>query len=112
MEFLQNMFGEGFDLAALASGAGLFGGGASALAVAFFRGVIIRFIVRVLVTALLTGVGFLFLLDYLGFEIVPPEEYQDQFPFSQSLDESHNRSAREDDNDRKIILRSPYRRHG
>ena len=44
MEYLQDMFGEGIDLAALASGAGLFGGGASAILVAFFHGVVKRFI--------------------------------------------------------------------
>lgn len=111
LERLQEIFGGGVDLAALASGAGFFGGSASAIAVAFFRGVIVRFIVRTIATALLTGLGFLFLLDFLGFEIIPPEEYRDQFQFGQNL-ESTDQKTDGDDNHRRIIIHSPYRRHG
>ena len=38
------------------------------------RGAIMRFIVRTLITALLTGIGFYILLGVLGFQIVPAEE--------------------------------------
>ena len=94
-------------------GAGFFGGSASAIAVAFFRGAIIRFVIRTISTALLTGVGFLFLLDFLGFEIVPPEEYRDQFQFGQSMDSTETiEKTDEDGNRRRIIIHSPYRRHG
>lgn len=86
MEFLQNIFGNGTDLAAVASGAGLFGGGVSTLAALMISGTIQRFILRTLLTAVLTGVGFLFLLDYLGFEIVPPEDLKQSMPFGQSYD--------------------------
>ena len=113
LENLQNVFGGSVDLAALASGAGFFGGSASAIAVAFFRGAIIRFVIRTISTALLTGVGFLFLLDFLGFEIVPPEEYRDQFQFGQSMDSTETiEKTDEDGNRRRIIIHSPYRRHG
>lgn len=86
MEFLQSIFGEGADLAAIASGAGLFGGGAGAALALFVSGTIARFFLRAIFTAVLTGGGFLFLLNYLGFQIVPPENFQERFPFGQSLD--------------------------
>lgn len=111
LEQIQDLFGGSVDLAALASGAGFFGGSASAIAVAFFRGAIVRFVIRTITTALLTGIGFLFLLDFLGFEIIPPEEYRDEFQFGQNLD-SDQRAADDEDNHRRIIIHSPYRRHG
>lgn len=115
MEFLENIFGGGTDLAAVASGAGLFGGGASAAAAMMVSGAIKRFVFRTLLTGVLTGGGFLFLLHYLGFQIVPPEDLQNPFPFGQSLDEpgvqeeaSNERNGREP---AKIIyVRSPYDR--
>ena len=67
-------FNELFDLAAVASGAGLAGGGTSALLAMAVSGAIRRFIVRLLMTAVLTGVGFYLLLGWLGFEIVPRDE--------------------------------------
>ncbi len=86
MEFLQKIFGDGADLAAVASGAGLFGGGASAVAAWMVSGTIMRYIIRTLLTGILTGGGFLFLLHYLGFQIVPPEDLNERFPFGQSYD--------------------------
>lgn len=113
MEFLQDMFGEGIDLAALASGAGLFGGGASAILVAFFHGVVKRFIIRTLATAVLTGVGFLFLLDFLGFQIVPPEDLNAQFPFGQSFDstgEQRESNLKGGNPNRTYVMTSPFRK--
>lgn len=71
------MFGESFDLAAVASAAGLGGGAVSAITAAIvFKGVIIRFLAQMLMTTALTGAGFLALLHFLGFEIVPKDEAQ------------------------------------
>ncbi|WP_018146551.1 hypothetical protein [Henriciella marina] len=70
----MNWFNELFDLAAVASGAGLGGGVISALVVSAFSGAFLKFIIRIVVTAVITGVGFYFLLGWLGFEIVPRDE--------------------------------------
>ncbi len=71
------MFGESFDLAAVASAAGLGGGAVSAITAAIvFKGVIMRFLAQMLMTTALTGAGFLGLLYFLGFEIVPKDEAQ------------------------------------
>lgn len=86
LNFLQSVFGEGTDLAAVASGAGLFGGGASAAVVLLVHGAIKRFILRTLLTGVLTGGGFLFLLHYLGFQIIPPEELKTSIPFGSTYD--------------------------
>tara|TARA_Y100000052_G_scaffold23793_1_gene25734 strand:- start:51925 stop:52314 length:390 start_codon:yes stop_codon:yes gene_type:complete len=125
MEALQELFGGEIDLAALASGAGLFGGGASTMLVAAFSGAVKRFIIRTLTTAALTGVGFLFLLNALGFEIVPPEDLQEQFPFGQnalppgssgfdggSVQEKANRSATPDETKKVYVMKSPFRKDG
>ncbi len=69
------MFGESFDLAAVASAAGLGGGALSAIvAGVVFKGFIMRFLAQMVMTFALTGVGFLALLHFLGFEIVPKDE--------------------------------------
>ncbi len=69
------MFGESFDLAAVASAAGLGGGAISAVTAAIvFKGIIMRFFAQMLMTTALTGAGFLALLHFLGFEIVPKDE--------------------------------------
>ena len=69
------MFGESFDLAAVASAAGLGGGAVSAIAAGIvFKGLIMRFLAQMLMTTALTGAGFLALLHFLGFEIVPKDE--------------------------------------
>ncbi|MAP93507.1 MAG: hypothetical protein CMK07_01035 [Ponticaulis sp.] len=117
MDFLQDIFGGEIDLAALASGAGLFGGGASTILVAAFSGAIKRFLIRMVMTALLTGAGFLFLLDFLGFEIVPPEELRDQIPsLGQSLDSTpgiNEQASRSAPTDEKVyVLKSPFRKDG
>lgn len=73
-------FNQIFDLAAVASGAGLVGGAGSTAVALAFSGTIIRFIMRTVLTALLTGVGFVFLLNWLGFEIVASEELAARAP--------------------------------
>ena len=74
LDMLNNLFGDGGDLAGIASAAGLGGGATSAAAVVAFRGMVMKFVVRVITTAAFTGAGFLGLLHYLGFVIVPKEE--------------------------------------
>ena len=116
MEQLQDIFGNGIDLAAVASGAGLMGGGVSTAFVMMISGAFKRFIVRTLLTAVLTGVGFLFLLDYLGFEIVPPEAFRAETPYQgQSFDapgsagdQSQQRSAANDPDKRVYYVSSPF----
>lgn len=71
----EGMMNEGFDLAAVASAAGLGGSAVAAIgAMVFFKGILLRILSQVVVTAVLTGVGFLALLNILGFEIVPRDE--------------------------------------
>lgn len=74
MEGILSQLGGGADLAAIASGAGLLGGGTSTILALMIGGKIVRFIVRTILTAALTGIGFYFLLGALGFRIVPAEE--------------------------------------
>lgn len=109
LESLQSIFGEGVDLAALASGAGLFGGGASTALAVMISGAIKRFLFRTFMTAVLTGVGFLFLLDFLGFEIVPPEDFANTFPFSESFSGEEASGGNGNDNERRYVIRSPFR---
>lgn len=122
MEALQGILGGEIDLVALASGAGLFGGGASTVLVAAFSGAVKRFIVRTITTAALTGVGFLFLLNALGFEIVPPEDIKEQFsmnekslpPGSQGFDtaDATKPEVKPEKSDKKVVvLRSPFRKN-
>ena len=99
LDFLEKIFGEGTDLAAVASGAGLFGGGASAAFVLFVHGAIKRFIFRTILTGILTGGGFLFLLHYLGFQIIPPEDFRQSAPFGQSFDSPDSTQQRSAEND-------------
>lgn len=66
--------GGGLDLAAIASAAGFGGSAVAAIGAAiFFKGLILRILTQIVVTAGLTGAGFLALLNYLGFEIVPKD---------------------------------------
>lgn len=66
--------GGGLDLAAIAAAAGLGGSTISAIgAIVFFKGLIMRILSQIIVTAGLTGAGFLALLNFLGFEIVPKD---------------------------------------
>lgn len=108
MEFLQGIFGEGFDLAAIASGAGLFGGGASAALAWMVSGAIMKFFLRTILTAVLTGGGFLFMLHYLGFQIVPPENLQNSFPFGQNYEAvgeaNTNSKTAKDDSDKSCQI--------
>lgn len=64
-----------YDLAAIASAAGLGGGAVSSIAALMvFKGLIMRIITQLILTTVLTGVGFVVLLNVLGFQIVPREE--------------------------------------
>ena len=64
-----------YDLAAIASAAGLGGGAVSSVAaVMVFKGVIMRIITQLILTTVLTGVGFIVLLNVLGFQIVPRDD--------------------------------------
>lgn len=124
----MDWFNEVFDLAAVASGAGLAGGGGAAILAWSIKGAIMRFIARTLFTAVLTGIGFYFLLGWLGFEIVPKDDVttaarstnmsamsapgssflaQDASP---ELDGAPTQKA--DDDQKTIIVKSPFRRGG
>lgn len=63
------------DLAALAGMAGLGGSAIAGLGTAFFfRGLITRVISQIIVTTILSFVGFVALFHSLGFTIVPPKQ--------------------------------------
>ncbi len=67
--------GEGFDLAAVAGMAGLGGSAVAGIgSLIFFKGFLMRIISQVVVTAALTFVGFIALLNFLGFQIVPKDQ--------------------------------------
>ncbi|MEE2877667.1 MAG: hypothetical protein VX593_01560 [Pseudomonadota bacterium] len=119
----MDIFNEVFDLAAVASGAGLAGGGGAAVLAWMVKGAILRFIVRTLVTAIITGVGFYFLLGFLGFQIVPSEEVAASSPASRmAMDESSDtflpqnsqpvpaQTANADDGKTRLVVKSPFRR--
>lgn len=120
MEWLNEVFGEGVDLAAIASAAGLGGGASSAAVALMFRGVLLRFFMRTLLTAGFTGVGFLLLLNYLGFQIVPRDDLAEgqrppfvsgQLASPESVGEPP--AEVEEANGKKIIyMKSPWRKHG
>ncbi|MEO0467326.1 MAG: hypothetical protein AAF216_12355 [Pseudomonadota bacterium] len=74
MEWLN----ETFDLATVAGGAGLLGGAAGTGIAVLFSGAILKFLARVATTAIMTGVGYLALLNWMGFEIIPPDDLQDR----------------------------------
>ena len=116
-------FNEMFDLAAIASGAGLAGGGGAAAIAWTIKGAIVRFIIRTLATAIITGIGFYFLLGALGFQIVPEDEVAATTPstgmaFDDSGDTFRPQSgteraeAAEDDGKTRIIVKSPFRKDG
>lgn len=123
----MDWFNEVFDLAAVASGAGLAGGGGAAVVAWMIRGALMRFIVRTLVTAALTGVGFYLLLGVLGFQIVPEDELAAARPAGAAqLGETSDTflpqaagpelaGAPPDESgeaERRIVVRSPFRRGG
>ena len=73
MEFLTKIFGEGADLAAVASTAGVGGGTIGLLVAVLFRNFFMKLLAQIITTGLLTGAGFLALLHFLGFELVAKE---------------------------------------
>lgn len=124
-------FNEMFDLAAVASGAGLAGGGGAAVLAWSIKGAIMRFIARTIITAILTGVGFYFLLGWLGFEIVPKDEFAaapqpqssiyaqsesflpgERSAASEELAGAAPETAEDDKAGRRIAVSSPFRRGG
>ena len=124
----MDWFNEVFDLAAVASGAGLAGGGGAAILAWSIKGAIMRFIVRILFTAVLTGIGFYFLLGWLGFEIVPKDDVTaaarsgsmsamsapgNSFLAQDASPELEGAPVQQADDDQKtIIVKSPFRRGG
>lgn len=119
----MDWFNEVFDLAAIASGAGLAGGGGAAVVAWTIKGAIVRFIVRTLATAVITGIGFYFLLGALGFQIVPEDEVAATAPgnrmaFDESSDSFRPQSSgeraetAEDEGKTRIIVKSPFRKDG
>ncbi len=120
----MDWFNEVFDLAAVASGAGLAGGGGAAMLAWTIKGAIMRFIVRTFITAVLTGIGFYFLLGFLGFQIVPEEEValsppggsarldrsSDTFSPQSTRPELAGEPARAEDGRTTIVVKSPFRR--
>lgn len=113
-------FNEVFDLAAVASGAGLLGGAAGTGIALIFSSTIVKVIVRTLITAVMTGLGFLALLHYLGFEIIPPEELN--LPSGardlggvftpQAMPGEPVQQAEVELDERTYVIRSPFRRGG
>ena len=122
----MDWFNEMFDLAAVASGAGLAGGGGAAVLAWTIKGAIIRFIVRTIVTAVLTGIGFYFLLGFLGFQIVPSDQVaatppsnsmafddsDDVFRPQSTRPELQGGNASSEEDDKRIVVKSPFRRGG
>ena len=114
--FFESFANGGVDLAAIASAAGLGGGVVSTLAaVAFFKGVILRVITQLILTTVLTGVGFLVLLNVLGFEIVPrevaavPPSASEPGVFSTQSAPSESADAAPA-GERTFYMKSPFRR--
>jgi hypothetical protein len=67
------MGGLDIDLAAVAGMAGLGGSTIAGIAAAvFFKGLIGRIIVQLIVTTILSFAGFIALFNVLGFQIIPP----------------------------------------
>jgi len=113
---MEDLFGGGVDLAAVASAAGLGGSAVSAIgAMIFFKGIIMRILTQIVVTAALTGVGFLALLNVLGFQITPKPEPavasitvpgSDNF----SVQSVPATTAAPDDGKKTYYVKSPFRK--
>lgn len=121
----MDWFNELFDLAAVASTAGLGGGVISAIVVKAFSGAILKFLVRIFATAVLTGIGFYYLLGFLGFEIVPRSEVaaaapnqspsvyarsETYLPGASDEAASSSSETQEAERDRHLVVSSPFRR--
>lgn len=114
----MSLFNEVFDLATVAAGAGLAGGGGSAMVAWMVSGMILRFIIRTVLTALLTGVGFYFLLGFLGFEIVPKAESDNRAAMRKSVGDTvfapqalpAETAQNEAETGRTLVVKSPFRR--
>lgn len=109
----EGMMNEGFDLAAVASAAGLGGSAVAAIgAMVFFKGILMRIISQVIVTAALTGVGFLALLNVLGFEIVPRDQGVASVaaPGSDTFSTQSVPAEPVDDGKKTYAVKSPFRK--
>lgn len=122
-------FNELFDLSAVAAISGLVGGaGGTGLVAMFVTGAVIKFVLRTVLTAILTGIGFYFMLDFLGFQIVSKEEIASVSPVERTYGEiqpsfspstasqptpgEEKIKKAEEEGDRVIVVRSPFRRGG
>jgi hypothetical protein len=120
-------FNELTDLSAVAAISGLVGGaGGTGLVAMFVTGAVIKFVLRTVLTAILTGVGFYFMLDFLGFQIISKEEVASTAPIERSFGDvqpsfspagvgkssplQEKIQKAEADGDRVIVVRSPFRR--
>ena len=108
---------ETFDLAAIASAAGLAGSGGATLLALMFAGKIVKLVIKLIFTAIFTGIGFYFLLGWLGFEIVPKETSTAAIsPAGENFAPMSGAPARtasnEDQGDKVIVVKSPFRRGG
>jgi hypothetical protein len=108
------MMGEGFDLAAVAGMAGLGGSAIAGVgALIFFKGFLMRILTQVIVTAALTFVGFIALLNFLGFEIVPKDGVSSAMVSPQGAENFSAQSApaaAPDDGKRTYAVKSPWSR--
>lgn len=109
IEDILNSLGGGADLAAVASSAGLLGGGTSTLIALAIGGKILKFVIRTVLTALLTGVGFYFLLGWLGFKIVPAEDVAGLPNASDLVGIERVDEDKDDDTRRRYVIQSPLR---
>jgi hypothetical protein len=67
--------GLNFDLATVAGMAGLGGSAVAAIIASIvFKGLVLRVLTQMVVTAVLSFIGFIALLHFLGFEIIPPKQ--------------------------------------
>jgi hypothetical protein len=117
------MGGAGTDLAYLATAAGLGGSAVATVAgIILFKGLIMRVLAQVVVTAVLTGVGFLALLTFMGYAIVPESEVKaaqvqtqtaemprgaDGLVTTQSVRPQASPTPTEPPNPKKLVLKRP-----
>jgi hypothetical protein len=106
--------GEGFDLAAVAGMAGLGGSAVAGVgSLIFFKGFLMRIISQVVVTAALTFVGFIALLNFFGFQIVPKDKPAASMsvPGANFSPQSADANANATDNEKKTFaVKSPWSR--
>ena len=110
---LEGIMNGEYDLAAIASAAGLGGGAVSSVAaVMVFKGVIMRIITQLILTTVLTGVGFIVLLNVLGFQIVPRDNLAASAPPVMAGENFSTQSAAAApvEGEKVYYVRSPFRK--